>query len=93
MQDAFLKKGFGIGRTFSGFHQLFASIIFLPIKISKSNSLNGQSEKLSDHYMLVADLELKKSIIPLFKVTNECILATPWLSRMKHLFLLYRIVY
>ena len=35
LQDAFLKKGFGVGRTFRPCHLLFALIIYLRIRILK----------------------------------------------------------
>ncbi len=60
MQDAFLKKGFGIGRTFTGLSPtlridyIFADSHF---KIKQFARIN---KRLSDHYMLVADVELKK---------------------------------
>jgi endonuclease/exonuclease/phosphatase family metal-dependent hydrolase len=60
MQDAFLKKGFGIGRTFSGLSPtlridyIFASDDFI------FRQFKREVKKYSDHYMLVADVELKK---------------------------------
>jgi endonuclease/exonuclease/phosphatase family metal-dependent hydrolase len=59
LQDAFLEKGFGIGRTFNGLSPtLRIDYIFA------SNDFSIQQFKriprdLSDHYMLVADLLLK----------------------------------
>lgn len=59
MQDAFLEKGFGIGRTFSSLSPtlridyIFADKNFLVQQFSKS------SRNLSDHYMIVADVKLK----------------------------------
>ncbi len=61
MQDAFLKKGFGIGRTFTGLSPtLRIDYIFADdhFKIKQFSRIN---KKLSDHYMLVADVELKKN--------------------------------
>jgi endonuclease/exonuclease/phosphatase family metal-dependent hydrolase len=58
IQDAFLKKGFGIGRTFNGLSPtLRIDYIFA------SNDFSVQQFKriardMSDHYMLVADLSL-----------------------------------
>jgi len=60
MQDAFLKKGFGIGRTFSGISPtLRIDYIFVDdhFQIKQFGRL---VKELSDHYMLLADLELKK---------------------------------
>jgi endonuclease/exonuclease/phosphatase family metal-dependent hydrolase len=59
LQDAFLQKGFGIGRTFNGLSPtLRIDYIFA------SNDFSVQQFKriardMSDHYMLVADLSLK----------------------------------
>jgi endonuclease/exonuclease/phosphatase family metal-dependent hydrolase len=61
MQDAFLEKGSGIGRSFSSLSPtlridyIFADKKFLVQQFSKS------SRKLSDHYMIVADVKLKSA--------------------------------
>jgi len=61
MQDAFLEKGFGIGRTFSSLSPtlridyIFADKNFSVLQFSKS------SRNLSDHYMIVADVKLKSA--------------------------------
>lgn len=60
MQDAFLKKGFGIGRTFSGISPTLRIDYILTGKQFKIIQFNRVVKKLSDHYMLVADMELKK---------------------------------
>lgn len=60
MQDAFLKKGFGIGRTFSGISPTLRIDYILADKRFKVLQFNRVAKKLSDHYMLVADMELKK---------------------------------
>ncbi|MFI5132762.1 MAG: endonuclease/exonuclease/phosphatase family protein [Chitinophagales bacterium] len=60
MQDAFLKKGFGIGRTFSALSPtLRIDYIFADKKFSILQ-VNRIIKNLSDHYMLVSDVELKK---------------------------------
>jgi endonuclease/exonuclease/phosphatase family metal-dependent hydrolase len=60
MQDAFLKKGFGIGRTFSALSPtLRIDYIFVDdhFRIKQFNRL---VKNYSDHFMLLADVELKK---------------------------------
>ncbi|MFN8288834.1 MAG: endonuclease/exonuclease/phosphatase family protein [Chitinophagaceae bacterium] len=60
MQDAFLKKGFGLGRTFAGLSPtLRIDYIFAQEKF-RVQQFNRVVKYLSDHFMLVADLELKK---------------------------------
>jgi endonuclease/exonuclease/phosphatase family metal-dependent hydrolase len=60
MQDAFLKKGFGIGRTFSALSPtLRIDYIFADSHFSIRQFVR-HVKKLSDHYMLVADVQLKK---------------------------------
>jgi endonuclease/exonuclease/phosphatase family metal-dependent hydrolase len=60
MQDAFLKRGFGIGRTYSGIaptlriDYIFASPVFT------IHSFNRIKRVLSDHYPIIAQLSLKK---------------------------------
>lgn len=60
MQDAFLKKGFGIGRTFSGLSPTLRIDYIFADRNFKFRQFSRISKRLSDHYMLVADLELKK---------------------------------
>jgi endonuclease/exonuclease/phosphatase family metal-dependent hydrolase len=60
MQDAFLKKGFGIGRTFTGLSPTLRIDYIFADKHFRIKQFNRISKKLSDHYMLVADVELKK---------------------------------
>lgn len=60
MQDAFLKKGFGIGRTFTGLLPTLRIDYIFADKSFTFKQFNRITKKLSDHYMLVADLELKK---------------------------------
>ena len=60
MQDAFLKKGFGIGRTFSSISPtLRIDYIFADSRF-RIKQFNRIVKNYSDHYMLVADVELKK---------------------------------
>lgn len=60
LQDAFLKKGFGIGRTFSAISPTLRIDYILADRTFRVKQFNRIIKKLSDHYMLVADLELKK---------------------------------
>jgi len=60
MQDAFLKKGFGIGRTFASLSPTLRIDYIFADKNFHIKQFNRISKRLSDHYMLVADLELKK---------------------------------
>ena len=58
-QDAFLKKGFGIGRTFTGLSPtLRIDYIFADTQF-KVLQFNRLVKNLSDHYMLVTDVKLK----------------------------------
>jgi endonuclease/exonuclease/phosphatase family metal-dependent hydrolase len=60
MQDAFLKKGFGIGRTFTGLSPTLRIDYIFADDHFKIKQFNRIVKSLSDHYMLVADVELKK---------------------------------
>jgi endonuclease/exonuclease/phosphatase family metal-dependent hydrolase len=60
MQDAFLKKGFGIGRTFSGLSPTLRIDYIFADKSFKVNQFTRVIRRYSDHYMIVSDLELKK---------------------------------
>lgn len=60
LQDAFLKKGFGIGRTFSSLSPTLRIDYIFADKNFRIKQFNRIVKKLSDHYMLVADVELKK---------------------------------
>lgn len=60
MQDAFLKKGFGIGRTFSGLSPTLRIDYIFADRNFKIRQFARVVKKLSDHYMLVADVQLKK---------------------------------
>ena len=58
MQDAFLKKGFGIGRTFSSLSPTLRIDYIFADKDFKIIQFNRLVKNLSDHYMLVADVKL-----------------------------------
>lgn len=60
LQDAFLKKGFGIGRTFAAISPTLRIDYIFAGKEFRIRQFNRIVRNLSDHYMLVADLELKK---------------------------------
>lgn len=60
MQDAFLKKGFGIGRTFSALSPTLRIDYIFADDHFRINQFNRIVKRYSDHYMLVSDLELKK---------------------------------
>jgi endonuclease/exonuclease/phosphatase family metal-dependent hydrolase len=60
MQDAFLKKGFGIGRTFTALSPtLRIDYIFAENKF-RIDQFHRIVRNYSDHYMLVSDIELTK---------------------------------
>jgi endonuclease/exonuclease/phosphatase family metal-dependent hydrolase len=60
MQDAFLKKGFGIGRTFTGLSPTLRIDYIFGDKHFEIKQFNRLVKDLSDHYMLVSDVQLKK---------------------------------
>ena len=60
MQDTFLKKGFGIGRTFSSLSPTLRIDYIFADKHFKINQFRRLVRKLSDHYMIAADVELRK---------------------------------
>lgn len=60
LQDAFLEKGFGIGRTYSGLSPTLRIDYILPTHDFTVKQFNRVVRDYSDHYLLVADLELKK---------------------------------
>jgi endonuclease/exonuclease/phosphatase family metal-dependent hydrolase len=60
LQDAFLKRGFGIGRTFSGLSPTLRIDHILTTKDFEILQFNRLVKPLSDHYMIVADLRLKQ---------------------------------
>lgn len=58
MQDAFLKKGFGIGRTFNALSPTLRIDYILADQYFKINQFKRIKKQYSDHYMLVADVSL-----------------------------------
>ena len=61
MQDAFLKKGFGIGRTFSAISPTLRIDYIFADKNFKIKQFNRLVKNYSDHYMIVADIGIKTS--------------------------------
>ena len=60
MQDAFLEKGFGIGRTFSSLSPtLRIDYVFTDPNFT-IKQFTRVVKSLSDHYLLLVDLEMKK---------------------------------
>ena len=59
LQDAFLKKGFGIGRTFNTISPTLRIDYILTTRDFDVLQFNRIVKNLSDHYMLVSDLQLK----------------------------------
>jgi endonuclease/exonuclease/phosphatase family metal-dependent hydrolase len=60
MQDAFLKKGFGIGRTYSSLSPTLRIDYILTDDNFKIQQFTRINKYLSDHFMIMADVELKK---------------------------------
>jgi endonuclease/exonuclease/phosphatase family metal-dependent hydrolase len=60
VQDAFLKKGFGIGRTYSYLSPTLRIDYIFTTKHFSILQFNRVVKDYSDHYMLVADMQLKK---------------------------------
>jgi endonuclease/exonuclease/phosphatase family metal-dependent hydrolase len=58
MKDAFLKKGFAIGRTFSSLSPTLRIDYILTSKKFSVKQFNRIISNYSDHYMIVADLKL-----------------------------------
>ncbi len=59
-QDVFLQKGFGVGRTFNNISPTLRIDYILATKDFEVKQFNRIVKDLSDHYMLVADVQLKK---------------------------------
>lgn len=59
-QDAFLRKGFGIGRSFIALASTLRIDYILPDKHFEVRQFDMVDEDLSDHIMLVSDIRLKK---------------------------------
>jgi len=60
MQDAFLKKGFGIGRTFTSLSPTLRIDYIMADPKFRFDQFERIIKRYSDHYMLVTDMELKK---------------------------------
>jgi endonuclease/exonuclease/phosphatase family metal-dependent hydrolase len=60
MQDAFLKKGFGIGRTYSALSPTLRIDYLFADPRFRVHQFSRVVKNLSDHYLLVADLEWRK---------------------------------
>jgi endonuclease/exonuclease/phosphatase family metal-dependent hydrolase len=60
LQDAFLRKGAGIGRTYASVSPTLRIDYIFTDERFKVKQFNRIVKRLSDHYMLVADVELKK---------------------------------
>ena len=60
MQDAFLKKGFGIGRTFSALSPTLRIDYIFADQNFRINQFTRILKRYSDHYMIMSDLTLKK---------------------------------
>jgi len=59
-QDAFLAKGFGLGKTFNSLSPVLRIDYIMPDKNFEVTQFNILDEKMSDHKMLIVDLLLKK---------------------------------
>lgn len=64
MQDAFLKKGFGIGRTYASLSPTLRIDYMFCDNNFQVDQFTRVVKKLSDHFMLLADVKLK-SVRPL----------------------------
>lgn len=62
LQDAFLLTGLGIGRTFVNISPTLRIDYILTTKNFEIKQFNRIIKNYSDHYMLVADVELKKLV-------------------------------
>ncbi len=60
LQDAFLMQGFGIGRTFASLSPTLRIDHILTTTDFDVLQFNRQVKSLSDHYMIVADLRLRR---------------------------------
>src|SRR5688572_13069520 len=59
MQDAFLKQGFGIGRTFAAISPTLRIDYIFADRRFRIHQFKRVVKNYSDHYMLVSDIELK----------------------------------
>lgn len=60
-QDAFLKKGVGIGATYSGLSPTLRIDYILPDKNWEVHGWESIDENLSDHHLILSDLKLLKN--------------------------------
>ncbi|RYD91940.1 MAG: hypothetical protein EOP50_13465 [Sphingobacteriales bacterium] len=60
LQDAFLEKGFGIGRTYNALAPTLRIDYIFTTDDFRVRQFQRVARDLSDHYMLVADLEWKR---------------------------------
>ena len=60
MQDAFLKKGFGIGRTYSSLSPTLRIDYIFADNNYRIKQFTRIVKNLSDHFMIIADVELMK---------------------------------
>lgn len=60
LQDAFLQKGFGIGRTYTALAPTLRIDYIFATPDFRVQQFNRLVKEYSDHYLLVADLQLKK---------------------------------
>jgi endonuclease/exonuclease/phosphatase family metal-dependent hydrolase len=60
LQDAFLKKGFGIGRTFSALSPTLRIDYIFADKHFKIDQFNRVLKNYSDHYLILSDVTFKK---------------------------------
>ena len=58
-QDAFLKRGAGVGKTYNALAPMLRIDYILPDTFFLVKQFNMVDENLSDHVMLVSDLKLK----------------------------------
>lgn len=59
-KDAFLEKGFGVGRTYNAISPTLRIDFIFTTKDFQVRQFNRVVKNLSDHYMLVADVQLAK---------------------------------
>jgi endonuclease/exonuclease/phosphatase family metal-dependent hydrolase len=60
LQDAFLKKGFGIGRSFSSLSPTLRIDYLFADDHFKINQFNRVVKNYSDHYLIISDVKLEK---------------------------------
>lgn len=63
LKDAFLKEGFGIGRTYNSISPTLRIDYILASKKFAVQQFTSHAKNYSDHYMLVADLALMKDSV------------------------------